>query len=46
VSVISKTLGLLQVVEAFVFGWGDLKEGAVAEFVGEGDAIGGVGPGF
>ncbi len=38
-------LWLLEVDDAVVFGLGDAEEGAVAEFGGEGDAVGGVGPG-
>jgi hypothetical protein len=36
----------LEIVDAVVFGLGDAQEGAVAKFGREGDAIGGIGPGF
>src|SRR5438270_205884 len=39
-------LGLLEVVDAVVFGLGDTEEGAVAEFGGEGDLVCDVGPGL
>jgi len=39
-------LGLLETVDAVVFGLGDAEEGAVAKFAREGDAVGGVGKGF
>ncbi len=39
-------LGLLEVVDAVVFGLGDVEEGAVAELGWEADAVVGVGPGL